>query len=129
MLVSYLISIRFDVLIIKLCSIIIIFIQKMHHYILYNIWHHDLNDADAGICCREYPELGNCVAGVHDQPDQPNNFCHQYCITECKGGVCKFRKGKNVCHCLCWFFGDDIYININDSSFYIVSIQIYLYNK
>uniref|UniRef100_A0A7N0UX69 Uncharacterized protein n=1 Tax=Kalanchoe fedtschenkoi TaxID=63787 RepID=A0A7N0UX69_KALFE len=49
-------------------------------------------------CCKEYPEKGFCTQGVSDKP---GGFCWDFCISECKGGVCKNWGGKNECHCLC----------------------------
>ncbi|KAK4391992.1 60S ribosomal protein L7-4 [Sesamum angolense] len=54
-----------------------------------------------GRCCREWPSLGDCRAGIDDSPDKDGK-CWVYCVNDCtRGGVCKFRGGKNVCHCYC----------------------------
>ncbi|CAA3011351.1 defensin 20 [Olea europaea subsp. europaea] len=57
-------------------------------------------DAVGGICCKNFPSLGDCVPDRDDSPDL-NGKCWQYCTQECKGGICKKDGKSHVCHCYC----------------------------
>ncbi|GAY57573.1 hypothetical protein CUMW_180490 [Citrus unshiu] len=57
------------------------------------------NEVSASKCCRNHPQLGNCVKGKDDQPN--TGKCWKYCTTECKGCICKPVKSEHHCHCMC----------------------------
>ncbi|OIT21299.1 PREDICTED: putative defensin-like protein 20 [Nicotiana attenuata] len=59
------------------------------------------NMADASVCCQDHPEVGPCVPGVTDNPDNDGK-CWTFCVNECElGGTCKLVENKHVCHCRC----------------------------
>ncbi|KAI3975377.1 hypothetical protein MKX01_004464 [Papaver californicum] len=47
-------------------------------------------------CCQEH-DIGQCnLSNPND-----NAHCNDYCNSSCRGGECKIRDGKHVCHCYC----------------------------
>ncbi|RZC68363.1 hypothetical protein C5167_031619 [Papaver somniferum] len=48
-------------------------------------------------CCQEHPNFGQC--NLKNQKDMDR--CNDYCSSSCRGGECKIRGGKHVCHCYC----------------------------
>ena len=54
-------------------------------------------DVPAPVCC-QHRELKICYGS---DPVKANKLCNDYCISSCRGGECKIREGKHVCHCYC----------------------------
>ncbi|CAH2079281.1 unnamed protein product [Thlaspi arvense] len=53
------------------------------------------------ICCREHPDVGRCLPGIDDNPDNDGK-CWKFCVEGCeRGGFCKLFGKKHVCHCYC----------------------------
>ncbi|OIS98004.1 putative defensin-like protein 20 [Nicotiana attenuata] len=59
------------------------------------------NIVDAAKCCMDHPELGSCVPGVDDSPEDDGK-CWTFYVSDCElGGACKLEGNKHVCHCKC----------------------------
>ncbi|KAK6238756.1 hypothetical protein QUC31_004225 [Theobroma cacao] len=58
--------------------------------------------AAQAVCCNNHPELGRCLPGQDDNP-QNGGKCWNYCVSGCqKGGFCKrMNDGHHECHCFC----------------------------
>ncbi|XVF71684.1 hypothetical protein PTKIN_Ptkin12aG0059600 [Pterospermum kingtungense] len=84
--------------------IFLIGLLKLIYYIL--VWWFDFIDCTEvggeGICCQNHPELGRCLPGHDDDPENDGK-CWTFCINQCNGGVCKNMGNGNPhqCHCLC----------------------------
>ncbi|KAL6604034.1 hypothetical protein ACP70R_044395 [Stipagrostis hirtigluma subsp. patula] len=51
-------------------------------------------------CCTDYHEWGapNQITGC---PPEKNSSCDAWCQASCRGGECKLRGNRHMCHCFC----------------------------
>ncbi|KAK3129789.1 hypothetical protein QOZ80_6BG0484750 [Eleusine coracana subsp. coracana] len=53
-------------------------------------------------CCSDNQSWGDELTQTTGcSSNHQNNSCNYWCSAACRGGQCKIRGGKHVCHCYC----------------------------